>query len=121
MRFVGLSGYLCRDIREDYANSRNFCDGDIFQQIRYCQKRQDHAGEGRWFARLSECKRKDVKQLQKRKELQPLASALDELLSYVGFWPALQIGTFHRVLNLKCPEVSADSSSCYSLMDWNPN
>ena len=31
-----LSEDIQKDIREDYANSRNFCDGDIFRQIRYC-------------------------------------------------------------------------------------
>ncbi|KAL2049567.1 hypothetical protein ABVK25_010146 [Lepraria finkii] len=99
-----LSHPLRRDIREDYANSRNFCDGDIFRQIRFCQINQDHAGEGRWWARLSDSKRKDVKQLQRSKELKPLALALDELLPYVGFWPGLRLGTFHRLLNVKCPE-----------------
>ncbi|KAK3167632.1 hypothetical protein OEA41_010759 [Lepraria neglecta] len=84
-----LSQTLRRDIREDYANSRNFCDGDIFRQIRYCQLNHDDAGEGRWWARLSDSKRKDVKSLQRSKELKPLALALDELLP---------------LLNVKCPE-----------------
>lgn len=74
--------------------------------MRTCQTRQDSVGEGRWLARLTEAKRKDLKQLQQRDELKHLAKALDSLLPYVGFWPDLRIGTFHRVLNLKCPEVS---------------
>lgn len=57
------------------------------------------------MARLSESGRKDIKQLQTRHDLQPLTYALDELLPYIGLWPALQIGTFHRIINLKCPEV----------------
>lgn len=32
-------------------------------------------------------------------------TALDKLLPFDSFWPALQIGTFHRLLNLQCPEV----------------
>ena len=101
-----LSEAIRRDLREDYANSRNFCDGDIYRQIRYCQRTQNQLGEGRWFARLSEGKRKDLKQLQRREDLRSLSLALDKLLPYIGFWPGLQIGTFHRILNLKCSEVS---------------
>ena len=41
--------------------------------------------------------------------LRPLANALDNLLPFAGFWPSLQIGTFHRVLNLECPEVSYET------------
>ena len=68
--------------------------------------KQDDVEEKRWLARLTECKRKDLKQLQKRVELKSFNTSLDKLLPFVGFWPALQIGTFHRILNLKCPEVS---------------
>ena len=101
-----LSEDVRRDLREEYANSRNFCDGDIYRQIRYCQKQQNQLGEGRWFARLSEGKRKDLRKLQRKEDLRSLSSALDRLLPYIGFWPGLQIGTFHRILNLKCSEVS---------------
>ncbi|KAL9128705.1 MAG: hypothetical protein Q9217_002666 [Psora testacea] len=93
-----------KDIREDYANSRNFCDGDIFRYLRECDLRDDKRGKKKWLARLSQCKRKDVLQLFDREELGPLLTAFDELLPLIGFWPALQIGTFHRLLSLKCPE-----------------
>lgn len=106
----GLSEETKLDLKEDYTNARNFCDGDIFRQLRFSQLRNDEAEEGRWLARLSECKRKDVKQLLRRKELRVIATALDDLLPYVGLWPALQIGTFHRILNLKCPEVSGNAT-----------
>ena len=53
----------------------------------------------------TECKRKDLKQLQRRMELQSFNTGLDKLLLFIEFWPALQIGTFYRILNLKCPEV----------------
>ena len=68
--------------------------------------RNDLTGEGRWLARLSDCKRKYLKQFQQRKEMRGLAHAFDRLLPFTGMWPALQIGSFHRILNLKCPEVS---------------
>lgn len=103
---IGLDESTYRDLREEYANERNFCDGDIYRHLRHSQLSGNSTEEGRWLARLSECKRKDVKQLQRRSELRPLTSALDNLLPFSGFWPALQIGTFHRLLSLKCPEVS---------------
>ena len=70
------------------------------------QRQNDKKEENRWLSRLSECKRKDLKQLQSRQELKRLTTALNQLLPYVRLWPALQIGTFHRLLNLKCPEAS---------------
>ncbi|KAL8939684.1 MAG: hypothetical protein Q9216_003224 [Gyalolechia sp. 2 TL-2023] len=81
------------DIREEYSNARNFCDGDIFRYLRYGQIRQDDCEERRWLARLTECKRKDLKQLQRRAELKSVNDALDKLLPFVGLWPALRIGT----------------------------
>ena len=93
-------------IREEYSNSRYFCDGDIFCQLRHNQITLNDFEEGRWLARLSESKRKDLNQLQKRLELKRLNLILDKLLPFRGLWPPLQIGTFHRLLTLKCPEVS---------------
>ena len=102
---LGLDSDAKADIREEYTNARNFCDGDIFRYLRYGQIEQDESEERRWLARLSEWKRKDLKQVQKRQELKPFNAMLDRLLPFIGFWPALQLGTFHRILNLKCPEV----------------
>ena len=104
---IGLSQPLQRDLREEYANSRNFCDGDIYRQIRHCQSNQDAIGEeGRWFAKLSDRKRDNVKRLLNGKDLRALKVALDELLPYLGLWPALRLGILHRIRGLKCPEVS---------------
>jgi len=62
------------------------------------------------MARLSESKRRDVVQLQKMAlksmVMGALSEAFDKLLSYIGLWSALQLGTFHRLLTLRCPEVS---------------
>lgn len=61
------------------------------------------------MARLSESKRRDVIQLQKMAlqsiEMSSLCEAFDRLLPYIGLWSALQLGTFHRLLTLRCPEV----------------
>jgi len=61
------------------------------------------------MARLSESKRRDINQLQRMRdksaEMFKLNEAFDKLLPYIGLWSALQIGTFHRLLTLRCPEV----------------
>ena len=31
--------------------------------------------------------------------------SLNNLIPFIGLWAALQIGTFHRILTLRCPEV----------------
>lgn len=97
-------------LKEAYSNSRNFCDGDIFRNLRYCQLRNDEAGAGKWMARLSESKQTDVAQLQnmakKTPEMAALQDALDALLPFVGLWSPVSIGVFHRLLTLRCPEVT---------------
>ncbi len=35
--------------------------------------------------------------------------SLDALIPFAGLWPALQPGTFTRLLDLHCPEVRASS------------
>ena len=107
---TALEDHARRDIQYEYANSRNFCDGEVFQYIRRSNLEGRCNEERKWLARLSEGKRKDLKQLYRRLELKPLSDAFDRLLPYVGFWPSLQIGTLHRVLNLKCPEVSCPNA-----------
>ncbi|KAI9799076.1 MAG: hypothetical protein M1833_004270 [Piccolia ochrophora] len=97
------------DLREEYSNARNFGDGDIFRNIRYHQMRNNAHGERKWRARLSESKRKDLKQFQKIATNKPaLSQAFDALLPYVGLWSSLQLGTFHRILTLRCPEELAN-------------
>ena len=97
-------------LKEAYSNSRNFCDGDIFRNLRYCQLRKDKAGAGKWMARLSQSKQADIAQLQnmakKNPEMAALQDALDTLLPFMGLWSPVQIGIFHRLLTLRCPEVT---------------
>ncbi|MCJ1250104.1 hypothetical protein MMC30_007330 [Trapelia coarctata] len=92
------------NIQEEYANALNFCDGDIFRNLRYAQKEGNLAKEGRWIARLSKRKWEDVRRLQTKDNLKALNQAFDHLLDYEGLWPALQIGNFHNILAMRCPE-----------------
>jgi hypothetical protein len=55
------------------------------------------------MARLTEGKRKDLKQLDKNEA--DLKAALDQLLPIIGLWAPLRLGTLHRILPLRCPDV----------------
>lgn len=105
-------------IEEEYPNARNFCDGVIYRYLRQSQLARDRAQEGRWLARLSEGKRKDLQHL--RDKLGPLNDALDSLLPMPGLWPTLQLGTLHRIVTLKCPEVTEPRSHPLNLRTLTP-
>ena len=97
------------NLREWYSNSTDYSDGEIFRYIRLGEQRGDVLGVKKWMARLSESKRTDILKLKRQAEksnaMAAFQSALDALLPYVGLWPAFQIGTFHRLLQMRCPEV----------------
>ncbi|KAL9083484.1 MAG: hypothetical protein Q9165_008511 [Trypethelium subeluteriae] len=86
------------DLREEYSNARAFCDGDIFRHLRHYQQAGDDARAGRWLARLSKSKFRDVKQLIDK--VKPLCTAFDRLLPFRGLWASFRIGTLHRILTL---------------------
>jgi Protein of unknown function (DUF3723) len=90
-------------IQEEYSNSRRFCDGDIYRSLRHHQLSRNINEAGKWQARLSASKRKDVRQLHER--YPHLAEAFDSLLPVVGLWAAVEIGALHRILPIRCPEV----------------
>ena len=101
---TGLSESSVLDLRTEYSNARGFNDGDVFRHLRHYQLAQDHGQIGKWWARLSASKRKDVQTLLSKFE--SLTKAFDELLPFTGLWASLQLGTFHRILTLNCEEVS---------------
>ena len=63
----------------------------------------------KWLARLSKSKRDDLIRLEKRAEedssMREFRDSLDALIPFTGLWPAMQLGTFHRLLTIHCPEV----------------
>ncbi|KAL8788265.1 MAG: hypothetical protein Q9213_001785 [Squamulea squamosa] len=103
-----LSQEAQNTLREDYANSKNFYDGDIYRHLRRAHLRGDLLSKKKWLSRLSTTKQRDVKQFEKRTTrsflLKCFSDALDALIPYMGLWPAFQIGTFHRILPLRCHE-----------------
>lgn len=89
-------------LREEYSNSANFCDGEIFRHIRCYHKQKDTLSEKKWWARLTKDKSKDLKRVL---EIEGLRQAFDDLLHVPGLWPEFHIGSMRRYLVLKCHEV----------------
>ena len=105
-----LSSSTIDFLRQEYNTSARFCDGDIFRNLRLATLNNGRSERKKWLSRLSATKRRDILQLEKRADKQPATGAfldaLDNLIPYSGLWLALQLGTFHRILSLRCPEVS---------------
>jgi len=89
-------------LREGFADSTNFCDGEILRHIRLYQARQDARSENKWWSRLSRDKKKDLKALLK---INGFCDVFDDLMNITGLWPPFHIGTFRRYLTLNCHEV----------------
>jgi hypothetical protein len=77
--------------------------------LRHHQLNRNILEAGKWQARLSDGKRKDVEQLHDR--FPHLTEAFDSLLPIVGLWATVEIGTLHRILTIRCPEVGTAHSS----------
>jgi hypothetical protein len=90
------------DVREAFSHEQKFSDGVIFRNIRENYYKQDEISEKKWWARLTETKRRDLRQLLNSG---PLINAFDELLTYPGLWQPIQLGTLHRLHSLRCQEV----------------
>ena len=64
----------------------------------------------KWLVRLSKSKQRDVLQLEgragraKNSEMCEFSDELDKLIPFRGLWSAFQIGTFDRLLTIRCPK-----------------
>ncbi|KAF2028953.1 hypothetical protein EK21DRAFT_68608 [Setomelanomma holmii] len=99
-------------VYESYAHEQCYSDGTIFRNIRVYARSRNSQEENKWWARLSDTKKKDLRQLihsSKYNDIsQPklLINAFDELLHFTGLWPPIQLGTLHRMHGLRCREVN---------------
>lgn len=83
-------------------------DGEVFRRILLCRRRQEELSERQWWACIDKSKPKDLRQLLKNRLL---TAAFESLVDIPGLWAKLQLGTLHRLLALRCDEVSR-----YSIM-----
>jgi hypothetical protein len=93
-------------LSEEYANSMNFSDGEIFLKLRKLNDEPKHAenlfAEKRMWSRLSKDKRKDLRRMLDHKLI---TAKLDEL----RILPGLFVSGFridHGFMPMKCHEVS---------------
>lgn len=90
-------------ITEAFGNEQRPSDGEIFRKIRYYHRTGDEESENRWWACLECSKPKDLRQLIKNTKL---IAAFDALIDMPGLWSKVQLGALHRLLALRCDEVS---------------
>ena len=104
-----MSLEVITNLRDDYTNSANFSDGEIFRYIRWYSQKGDDLRERAWWARLSKDKYKDMKRIL---AIQELREGFDSLLELIGLWNGFHIGTMRRYLVLKCHEVNS------TMLEW---
>lgn len=99
-------------LREGEFIPQEFCDGEIYRNIRLCERRGDVVGAKRWLAKWSSTKCDDFNQLHHpdRKDFhQAFKSEMDSLLEFPGLWKSWQMGC--HLLSWQCPEVSTPHKS----------
>jgi len=100
-------------LREEYSNSANFSDGEIFRFIRLYHKQGRELEEKKWWARLTRDKSKDLKRILDVKELR---EGFDNLLEITGLWEVFHIGTMRRYLVLRSHQVKHTSCPARSML-----
>ncbi|EXJ72782.1 uncharacterized protein A1O5_03929 [Cladophialophora psammophila CBS 110553] len=88
-----------------YENTQPYSDGIIFREI--CQRRGDDPEQCQlWLTRLAAnpSKIRDLRQLLRQQRLFPLVDAFVSLFPLEGLWQDFRLGTFHRILTLRCTE-----------------
>ncbi|KAI9883966.1 MAG: hypothetical protein M1823_004244 [Watsoniomyces obsoletus] len=92
---------LQTQLEEEYENSVSYPDGEVFRKIRWYQQQNEKLLEGKWWARLTDCKQRGLRQVLRHPGL---IKAFDKLLDFPGLWAHIPLGNFPRVLTVKCDE-----------------
>ena len=100
-----ISHDLRNTLIDEYANEKSPSDGEVYRKIRQYQHEHNAPFQKRWWSRLSDNKAKRLRQLMSPDNVDICAS-FDALLPIPGLWSGMAIGSLHRVLALKCDEVS---------------
>lgn len=78
--------------------------GEIFRQIRCAARAGRSADAALLQSKLTKELQKTIKRLYRNHRA--LAKAFDDLTPFVGPWARFEVGSLHRILGLKCEEVS---------------
>ena len=111
-KVTGLRNEAQVIVTEEYKNEQAYSDGEIVRKIRLYHRKRDDVGEQRWWARLSNTKRKDLRQLLRDAQY---ALAFDTMLPWPGLWSPIRLGSLHRLLTMKCDEVCRTPSHSVKL------
>ena len=76
-------------------------DGNIYWEIRTCERLGSRGAAQRWKASLSKNKRANLSQLLRRPHL---VQGFDSLLGFHGLWSGFELGNIKRVIALHCDE-----------------
>lgn len=90
---------------EEYSNEVKPSDGEIYRKIRLYEREGNICFKKRWKARLSTHGQRGLRQLFDHRDGE-LAVAFDNLLDIPGLWDGMRISTIHKVMSMKCDEVS---------------
>lgn len=88
---------------EEYSNEAKPADGEIYRKIRQYHFEKNTSFEKRWWTRLTPHGAKNLKQLLRHDEF---TAAFDPLLEIPGLWAGMRISTIHKMMAIKCDEVS---------------
>jgi hypothetical protein len=108
---------LKRALSEEYSNSLNFSDGEIYCKIHQNKAPGNSFMEKKWWAHLSKSKRKDLKQFLKHDSF---PKAFDALLVIPALFTGLRISMFRELIAIKCNKVclSMNYSKNHILMSY---
>ncbi|KAH8650305.1 hypothetical protein BGZ60DRAFT_347266, partial [Tricladium varicosporioides] len=90
-----------RELAEEYANSTNFSDGEIYRKIHQYSLEQDKFAEKKWWVRLTKKKSEFLMRFLKHKRF---PAAFNALIDIAGIWDGLNIGVLDKMMALKCDE-----------------
>ncbi|KAJ9607023.1 hypothetical protein H2200_008095 [Cladophialophora chaetospira] len=88
-------------LAEQYTNQREYSDLEVYYHIQQNHSTGDVFAEGRWRARLSVSKQRNLKQFLKH---HMLSAALNEVLTIPGQRFGLTLSMCHEIITMKCPE-----------------
>lgn len=100
-----------RSLREQFSNDNRPPDGLIYQRIRYYEGYLDAPANkiaaNDWWAKLESVPRsKKGKYLRAFFKHPTLPEKLDQLFAVPGIWEGMQIGLLHKIIAMRCDEVS---------------
>lgn len=108
-----LGPNACIRLQKQECGSRQFCDGEIYRNVRHYQTQGNSQAAGEWLARWSVTKCRDFKQIyhSKANRHREFRENLENLLPFKGLWTSWLMGA--HLLSLQCPEVRCTYPLCF--------